>query len=225
MLDEKITNLKRQIVEYAGLVERMIENALGGLLEKDQDLLTEVIETDEPRANQIEVEIDELCTEVIAQFQPRAKGLRTILMMMKMNNDLERMGDHAVNIAQSSTYLIERPLVKPYIDIPRMAAVTMNMLKDSIMAFIEEDVRLARSVCERDNEVDALAIQVMRELVTFMAADPRTIERSLHLMRISGNLERIADLSTNIGEDTIFMVEGTVIKHHFDQDKDSTGAP
>ena len=220
MLEERITNLKRQLVEYAGLAENMIEKAVNGLLRKDRDLLIEVIEKDEPRANQREIEIDELCTEVIAQFQPRAKGLRTILMMMKMNNDLERMGDHAVNIAQSATYLIERPLVKPYIDIPRMATVTIGMLKDSIMAFIEEDVRLARSVCERDNEVDALAMQVLRELVTFMAADPKTIERSLHLIRVSGNIERLADLSTNICEDTIFMVEGTVIKHHFDQEQD-----
>ncbi|MGD9401326.1 MAG: phosphate signaling complex protein PhoU [bacterium] len=219
MLDDRMTNLKRELVEYAGLAESMIEKAVNGLMRKDHDLLIEVIEKDEHRANQIEIEIDELCTEVIAQFQPRAKALRTILMMMKMNNDLERMGDHAVNIAQSATYLIERPLVKPYIDIPRMAKVTIGMLKDSIVAFVEEDVRLARSVCERDNEVDALAMQVMRELVTFMAADPKTIERSLHLIRISGNLERIADLSTNICEDTIFMVEGTVIKHHFDQEQ------
>lgn len=220
MLEEKTTNLKRQLVEYAGLAEDMIEKAVNGLLRKDHDLILEVIEKDEPRANQLEVEIDEQCTEVIAQFQPRAKDLRTILMIMKMNNDLERMGDHAVNIAQSATYLIERPLVKPYIDIPRMAKVTIGMLKDSIVAFIEEDVRLARSVCERDNEVDALAIQVIRELVTFMAADPKTIERSLHLIRVSGNIERLADLSTNICEDTIFMVEGTVIKHHFDQEQD-----
>lgn len=219
MLEEKITNLKRQLVAYAGLVESMIEKAVNGLLQKDGDLLVDVIGVDEPRANELEVEIDELCTEVIAQFQPRAKALRTILMVMKMNNDLERMGDHAVNIAQSSAYLIERPPVKPYIDIPRMAAVATKMLKDSIVAFIEEDVRLARSVCERDNEVDDLAVQVMRELITFMAADPRTIERSLHLIRISGNLERLADLSTNICEDVIFMVEGTVIKHHFDEEE------
>ncbi len=224
MLDSKIVNLKRQLVEYAGLAEGMIEKAVGGLLKKDPDMLREVLEVDEPRANQLEIEIDELCTEVIAQFQPRAKNLRTILMIMKMNNDLERMGDHAVNIAQSSSYLIERPLVKPYIDIPRMANVTMDMLKDSIVAFVEEDVRLARSVCERDNEVDALANQVMRELVTFMAADPRTIERSLHLMRVSGNLERLADLSTNICEDVIFMVKGTVIKHHFDREQGPAGA-
>jgi phosphate transport system protein len=219
MLEEKMINLKREIVEYAGLVESMIEKAVGGLLKKDRELLDEVTDTDEPRANQLEIEIDELCTEVIAQFQPKAKALRTILMMMKMNNDLERMGDHAVNIAQSSAFLIERPPVKPYVDIPRMSTVTINMLKDSIVSFIEEDVRLARSVCERDGQVDALAVQIIRELVTFMAADPKTIERSLHLIRVSGNLERLADLSTNICEDVIFMVEGTVIKHHHDQEE------
>ncbi len=224
MLQERITALKRELVRYAGLAESMIEKATGGLLGKNADLLTEVIEADEPRANELEVEIDELCTEVIAQFQPRAKDLRTVLMIMKMNNDLERMADHAVNIAKSGAYLIERPPVKPYIDIPRMAATAMKMLKDSITALLEGDVSLARDVCERDDEVDALAAQVLRELVTFMVADPRTIERSLHLLRVSGNLERLADLSTNICEDVIFMVEGTVIKHHFDQEPDADGA-
>jgi phosphate transport system protein len=135
-------------------------------------------------------------------------------MIMKMGNDLERMGDHAVNIAESALYLIDRPAVKPLIDIPRMSELTIGMLKDSISAFINEDASLAKSVCERDGLVDSLRDQVLRELVTFMLSDSKTIERSLHLTRISGNLERVADLSTNICEDVIFMVKGQVIKHH-----------
>jgi phosphate transport system protein len=131
-----------------------------------------------------------------------------------MGNDLERMGDHAVNIAQSGQYLIERPLVKPFIDVPRMSDLTIGMLKDSIIAFIDEDAKLARSVCERDSEVDGLRDQLFRELITYMVADSKTIERALHLTRVAGNLERIADLSTNICEDVIFMVKGQVIKHH-----------
>jgi len=220
MLEEKITGLKRDIVEYAGLVEGMIAKSIAGLLEKRPDVLGEVIERDEPRANSLEIEIDDACTSLIAQFQPKARELRTILMIMQMDNDFERIGDHAVNIAESGIYLIERPQLKPYIDIPRMADITRGMLRDGITAFINEDAALARNVCERDSTVDSLRVQILRELITFMAADPATIERCLHLIRVSGNLERVADLSTNMAEDVIFMVEGRVIKHHHDD-----GAP
>ncbi len=214
MFEEKMTNLKRQLVEYTSLVEAMIEKAVRGFLDKEKDVLAEVIDKDEPRANDFEIRLDGLCTELIAQYEPKAKDLRAILMIMKMNNDLERMGDHAVNIAESAIYLIERPLVKPLIDIPRMGEVTVGMLRDSITAFINEDADLAKSVCERDSIVDGLRDQILRELITFMLSDSKTIERSLHLTRISGNLERIADLSTNMCEDVIFMVKGEVIKHH-----------
>jgi phosphate transport system protein len=214
MLEEKLSNLKRELVEYAGLVESMIEKAVKGLLENRPDLFTDVIDTDEVRANMFEVEIDEMGTALIAQYQPKAKDLRTILMIMKMSNDLERMGDHAVNIAQSGRYLVERPPVKPFVDVPRMSELTIRMLKDSIIAFIKGDAGLARSVCQRDSEVDSLRDQLFRELVTYMVSDAKTVERSLHLTRVAGNLERIADLSTNICEDVIFMVKGQVIKHH-----------
>ena len=214
MLEERITSLKREIVEYAGLVEGMVNKAVAGLLEKHREVLTEVIERDEPKANTLEIEMDDLCTALIAQYEPKARDLRTILMVLKMSNDFERIGDHAVNIAESGLYLMDRPPVKPYTDIPRMAEVTAKMLRDSITAFINEDAGLAKSVCERDSIVDDLRIQILRELIAYMASDPATIERALHLIRVSGNLERIADLATNACEDVIFMVEGRVIKHH-----------
>jgi phosphate transport system protein len=214
MLDERITALKQKLVEYTGLVESMVEKTIAGLLQKERDLLVQVIEESEPEANRLEMELDELCTTLIAQFQPKAKDLRTVLMILKMNNDLERTGDHAVNIAQAAMFLIERPQVKPWIDIPRMGEVVIGMLKDSVTAFIDEDAKLAKDVCLRDDTVDGLRDQILRELITFMSSDPTTIERSLQLIRISNNLERIADLSTNICEDVIFMTEGTVIKHH-----------
>ena len=214
MFEDKLANLKRELVKYAGLVESMIEKSVKGLLEAEPDLFVDVIEKDEPQANRYEMEIDELGTALIAQHEPKAKDLRTILMIMKMGNDLERMGDHAVNIAQSGQYLIERLPVKPYIDVPRMSELSIGMLKDSIVAFIKEDAKLAKTVCERDSKVDGLRDQLFRELVTYMVADSRTIERALHLTRVAGNLERIADLSTNICEDVIFMVKGQVIKHH-----------
>lgn len=218
MLKEKLTELKQKIVEYSSLAEEMIEKSIKGLLEKEKDLLLEVIENDEPRANDFEIEIDEVCTTLIAQYEPKAKDLRTILMILKMNNDLERVGDLSVNICESSLFLIERPMVKPLIDIPRMAQESIGMLKESIDAFVYEDAKLAKNVCERDNIVDGLREQIIRELLTFMISDATTIERSLQLIRISHNLERIADLSTNISEDVIFMVEGKIIKHHKGED-------
>jgi len=214
MLEEKITVLRKELIEYAAIIEKMIEESVNAQVRKDKAMLMDIIEKDEQIANETEITIEEMCISMIAQFQPKAKDLRTILMILKINNDLERAGDHAVNIAESGLFLNDRPQLKPLLDIPRMAHDSINMLKDSITAFINEDPQLAFSVCERDNEVDDLANQIMRELITYMTGDPSTIERSLHLLKISRNLERIADLSTNICEDVIFMVEGAVIKHH-----------
>lgn len=218
MLTEKMVSLKKQLVEYSGLIESMVNKSMKGLLSKQKELLVDVIEKDEPKVNELEVEVDELCTQLIAQYQPRAKDLRTILMVLKMNNDLERMGDHAVNIAESGLYLIERPQVKPFQDIPAMSEAVMKMLTDSIDAFVNENAQLAKSVCEQDNIVDDFKDKILAELIDLMKSDPSITERSLHLLRISGNLERIADLSTNIGEEVMFMVEGRVIKHHHQEE-------
>jgi len=134
-------------------------------------------------------------------------------MISRMNNDLERMGDEAVNISEGALFLIKRPEVKPLIDIPKMAEEARSMMRDSLKSFMEEDTQLAKDVCQRDDIVDGLRDDVLRELITFMASDPTTIERSNHLIRISRSLERIADLSTNICEDVIYMVEGKTIRH------------
>ena len=217
MLEEKIITLRKELIEYATHVEGMINKSITGLMRKDPAILNDVIGKDEPLSNETEITIEELCTTMIAQYQPRAKDLRTVLMVMKINNDLERAGDHAVNIAESSLYLIERPAIKPLLDIPRMAEEAVMMLKDAIDAFIKEDAVMAAMVCERDTIVDNLGQQILRELITFMGADPTTIERSMRLLNIARNLERIGDLSTNISEDVIFMTEGRVIKHHKDQ--------
>ena len=217
MLEEKLVSLKKKLVEYASLVESMVEKSMKGLFNKEKQLLNEVIEKDEPKANNYEIEMDELCTNLIAQYQPKAKSLRMILMVLRMGNDLERMGDHAVNIVESSLFLIERPNVKPMIDMPKMSETTIKMLRDSITAFIDENAALARSVCQRDDIVDNYKDKIILELRDVMGKDPLTIERSMHLLRITGNLERIADLSTNIAEDVMFMVEGKVIKHHKDE--------
>jgi len=219
MLEEKMIALRRELIEFATHVESMIDKSIAGLVKKESSLLREVIEKDEPKANETEITIEDLCTTMIAQYQPKARDLRTILMVMKMNNDLERGGDHAVNIAECSLYIIERPAIKPLLDIPRMAEEAVGMLKDAIESFIKKDALLAAMVCDRDTIVDSLGQQILRELITFMSADPTTIERAMRLLNIARNLERIGDLSTNISEDVIFMVEGRVIKHHRDQEE------
>jgi phosphate transport system protein len=217
MLDQEIAQLKRRLIEYAGLVETMISKSIEGLVSRDRGALDDVIQSDEPRANDFEIELDEQCTVLIAKFQPAAKDLRTIMMISQMNNDLERMADLAVNIVESALFLIERPQVKPLIDIPNMGEVVKIMVKDAIDAFIREDALQARSVCERDQLVDDYNDQITRELITYIAANPSTIERSFQLIRIANSLERIADLSTNLCEDAIFVIDGRVIKHGKDE--------
>ncbi|MCX7705879.1 MAG: phosphate signaling complex protein PhoU [bacterium] len=217
MIETRLQEVKQRLVEFSLLTEKMIEDSIKGLLKKNPDLLKHVIDVDEPQTNKLELEIEELCVEIIAQFAPKASHLRTILMILKINNDLERMGDHAVNICESALFLIERPDVKPLIDIPRMAELTVKMLDDSLKSYIDQNPELAKEVCRRDENVDNLRNQILRELITYMINDPTTIERALHLLRIAQNLERIADLSTNVCEDVVFMVEGKVIKHHISQ--------
>jgi phosphate transport system protein len=213
MLEEKIAELRKTLIGYALHVEKMIDDSIDGLMTIDREKLEWVIEKSEKTANETEILIDDLCTVIIAQYGPKAKDLRTVLMSLKINNDLERMADHAINTAESGLYLIHYPLVKPLLDLPRMAEAAIEMLQDSLTAFVNEDPDLAVSVCDRDSVVDALASQILRELITYMIADPSTIERALHLLKIARNLERTADLSTNIAEDVIYMIEGKVVKH------------
>lgn len=213
MLKKDLDLLVKQLLESASLVKGMIQKSIRGLTQREKGVLVDVIEQDEPKENELEIAIEEACIQQIACYQPQAKDLRTIMMVMKMNNDFERMGDEAVNISESALFLIEKPEVKPLIDIPRMAEEATKMIEDSLKSFINEDIQLAQNVCERDDIVDGLRDQILRELITFMAADPTVIEPSIRLIRISRSLERIADLSTNICEDVIYMAEGRVIKH------------
>jgi|LDZT01.1.fsa_nt_gi phosphate transport system protein len=220
MLEERIISLKRELIEYATLVENMVEKTIKGLLENDKSFPLEVIEKDEPRTDSYEVELDEQCVRIIAQFQPMAINLRTILMMLEMNRDLERIGDLSASMSHSTIFLIERPQVKPYIDLPRMSEIVQTMIKEGVNAFIENDSQLAREVFKRDKIVNGLRDQIIRELLTFMSSDPTTIQRSFHLISLALDLERIGDHITNICEDVVFMVEGEVIKHQGDKNKD-----
>ncbi|MFN4227165.1 MAG: phosphate signaling complex protein PhoU [Candidatus Ratteibacteria bacterium] len=217
MIENELQQLKENIIAYASFTARMIEDSIEGLLEKDEKILNKVLTEDENKANHIEMEIEELCIEFIARYEPKAKNLRTVLMIMKINNDLERIGDEAVNIAQAGLFLITKPDVKKLIDIPRMAEICVKMLKDSIHSFITENSILAREICMRDDIVDNLRDQIVRELITYMISDPSTIERALQLIKIARSLERVADHATNFCEDVVFIVEGKNIKHHAEE--------
>ncbi len=213
MLERRIAVLKEKLLKMANLAEEMVNHSMEALVEKKIELAKKVKFEEEPVVNELEIEIDEYAVETLALFQPKAKDLRTVVMILKMNNDLERVGDLATNIAEFAMELIPQPDVKPYIDLPRMSNIAVKMLDDAITAFISQDSNLGRDVCGRDDVVDNLNEQIIRELLTFMIQDPRTVGRSLLIIRISENLERIADLATNIGEDVVYIVDSTIIKH------------
>lgn len=219
MLEQKITELKEKLFTMASLVESMLEKSVSSLVNKNEELAREVINKDEPKANDLEIEIEDSGIKLIALYQPEASFLRVVIAIIKINNDLERIGDHAVNIAERALFLIPRPLVKPLIDLPRMGKTTRKMLKESLDSFARKDANLAISVCKEDEEVDSLRDQIVRELITYMISDPSTIERSIQLISIARNLERVADLATNIAEDVVFTVKGEVIKHHREEKK------
>ena len=216
MIHEKINNLKGEIVSFASHVQQMIERCIKGLIENDINLLNRVIEEDERKANFKEIEIDEMCMTIIAQYSPKAYDLRVVMMILKMNNDMERMADHSVNIAESSLFLINRYEISrsKSMFISVMEKEVVRMLNDSLTALINEEKNIAKEVCRSDDIVDNLLKNIIEELVRKMIENPEYIKSSIELMNIAYNLERIADLSTNIAEDVIYMIDGKVIKHN-----------
>jgi len=212
---KELQELKGNLLKMAALVEESTNNAVLSIVKRDSELTQKTFEF-EDRINKMEISIDDMCLKLLALRQPVAADLRFITSAMKITTDLERMGDQAVNIAERATSLSQEPQLKAYIDIPRMAELAQSMVKDVLDAFVNGDSGLARSVCERDDLVDGLNNQVVRELLTYMMSDPKTIPRAVHLMIVFRCLERIADHATNIAEDVIFMVDALVIKHHAD---------
>ncbi len=212
---QELNKLKEQILKMGGLAEQAINNAVEALVKRDTALAEKTIRED-GRINEMEIVIDEQCLRLLALHQPMAADLRFITSAMRINYELERIGDQAVNIAERVMILNQEPQLKPYIDIPRMTEITKKMVKDVLDAFVNRDPVLARNVCERDDQVDALNDQVFRELLTYMMSDPKTITRAVNLIIVSRCLERIADHTTNIAEGIIFMVKALVIKHRAD---------
>jgi phosphate transport system protein len=209
---EELNLVKQKILKLGSLVEDMVAQAVSSLVDQDSRLAGETIAWDQ-KVDALEVEVDEDCIRLLALHQPAAGDLRFITTAMKINTDLERMADQAVNISERAIELNEESQLKPYIDLPVMSQLAQKMLRDSLDAFVRKDTVLARQVIEADNRVDALKDQVFRELLTFMMEDPRTIPRAIRLVLVSRYLERIADHATNIGEMVVYLAEGKNIRH------------
>lgn len=216
MLAAKLIDLKKLLLAEASLVEKMVSMSFQGLYKEYRDSFEDV-QIFEKRVNQLEIEIEEKCTALIALHQPEAKDLRIILMIYKINNDLERLGDQAVNISESVANLSLNPVVHQLPELSDMKDKTLAMLKNSLDAFTQEDTKLSRQVCNDDNVVDDYNRNITKHLILLMKENPQFVEEYLHLLRIAKNLERIADLSTNIAENTIYIAQGRVIKHHAEE--------
>lgn len=210
--EEELVLLNKKLLEMASLVESMIAKSIKALREGNMILAQEVISTDD-QVNAMEIEIDNLCVKILALYQPEAKDLRTVTMIMKVNNDLERIGDHASSISRMALFMADYPPIKPLVDIPKMADKAMEMLRESLDAFIRRDAKLAVVVCQKDDEVDNYEPQIVRELITFVMSDPSTLNRALRYIYVARHIERVADLATNIAEDAYYIATGEVLKH------------
>jgi phosphate transport system protein len=207
--ERHLSEIQEDMLVLAGMVERAIDRSITALKGRDTELARVVI-VEDMDINRKRYETEEKCLELLATQQPMARDLRTIVAVLHIIVDLERMGDHAEGIAKIAIMLADEPPLKPYIDIPRMAEIAVRMLKESLEAFKLRDVELARRVCDMDDDVDHLYDQVYRELLVYMLNDPKTIERATHITWIAHNLERIADRVTNICERVVYLVQGKI---------------
>jgi len=212
IMEKELHELKDKLLRIGALVETQLDRSIKSLVERDTPLAKVVINADH-EVNTLEVEIDEECIRLLALRQPEAGDLRFITTAMKIVTDLERMGDLAVDISERALELNEEPILKPYIDIPRMARAASEMLREALDAFVNKDAQTAWEVLDKDDFVDDLNKQIFRELLTFMIEDPHTISRAIRITYVSKYLERVADHATNIAEMVVYLVEGKMIRH------------
>lgn len=208
----ELAHLNEMLLKMAALVEAAIKCSVESLVERESELAQQVIK-DDHKINALDVKIDEECIRLLALKQPMGKDLRLITTAMKITTDLERIGDNAVNIAERAIELNQEPLLKPYIDIPRMSGIVQGMVRDTIDAFVNEDVKLAKDIIMRDDSVDDLNEMVWKELMFIMTQDPSTVSRAVKITYISKYLERIGDHATNVAETVVYMVAGKIIRH------------
>ena len=216
--DEELKNLKQKLLHMADTAQEMVGLSVKALAERKETLSQQVFGL-EKIVNHLEIEIEEEVLKLLALRQPAAGDLRLLTAILKINNDLERIADQAVNISELAVELLKQPPLKPLIDIPHMANLAQRMIKNSLDAFVQQDPALAKQVCLNDDDVDRINDQVFRELLTYMMQDPKSINRAVDLILVSRNLERVADHATNISEDVIFIVEGKNIKHHIQDEQ------
>jgi phosphate transport system protein len=208
----ELEELNELLLRMGSLVESSIRRSVQSLVDRDKEMAKAVMR-DEPTINQMQVEVDARTTRVLALNQPVARDLRFLTATLKINTDLERMGDLAVNIAERAIALINRPPVKPLEDIPKMASLVEDMVLKSLEAFVKVDAELAQTICPADDEVDALRDKVYTEMVGSMQGDPASVPAAVDLIFVARNLERIADHATNVAEDVIYMVAGSDVRH------------
>ena len=211
--EKDLDELKERLLWMGSLAERSVHQAVHAVLQSDEQLAQRVLE-EENAINELQIEIDDRVVHLLALHQLMAVDLRLVLAVSRINNDLERIGDQAVNIAESAQRILRHPRVKPYVDLPKMSELVEEMVRDALNAVVRRDVDLAQKVLASDDQVDNLRDQIFRELLTYMLQDPATIEPALDLILISRHLERIGDHATNIAEDVIFIVSAKDVRHH-----------
>ena len=219
LIEPRLNEIKERLLKMAEIVENMIDNSIKAIIEHNPEYL-KYVEENENVVDQMEVENESLIITTIARYQPEAKYLRMLAMDLFVNRDLERIGDHAENIKEHAQSILTKPKLKEYVDLPKMTELTIQMLKDAIKAFAENDTDLARDVIKRDDIIDALEDQIIRELYTYMVEDPSTIKVGLRLIDVVKNIERVADIATNLAEEVIYMKEGKMLRH---QELDENG--
>lgn len=210
--EHDLEQLKERLLVMAGLAERAVHQSVQAVFEKNENMANRVLE-EEAAINEMQIEIDDRVMQLVALQAPMAVDLRFILCASRINNDLERIGDQAVNIAQSALRIVRHPQVKPYVDLPRMSELAEGMVRDSLNALVHRDTDHAKSVLLRDDEVDHLRDQIFRELLTYMMENSAVVFPAFELVLITKNLERIGDHATNIAEDVIYMVAGRDVRH------------
>ena len=210
---QELELLQGKLLEMSALVESAVYRSVQGVVEKNEELAQQVLKS-EARINQLEIEIDDMAISLLVLQQPLAADLRLVTAAIKINNDLERMGDLAVNIAESALSLMKDPVIRPLIDIPHIAGLAQSMVRKALDAFVNRDTELARSVLASDDAVDNMRTANYHELISFMETNPQQIQQSLYLLSVVRNLERIADHATNIAEDVLFLVKGIDVRHH-----------
>jgi phosphate transport system protein len=211
--EQELEQLKAKLLEMSALVESAVYRSVQGVVEKNEELARQVLKN-ESRINQLEIEIDDMAISLLALQAPLAADLRLVTAAIKINNDLERMGDLSVSIAQAALELMREPIIRPLIDIPHIAGLAQGMVRKALDAFVNRDPELARSVLASDDAVDNMRTASYHELMSFMESNPQQIPQAFYLLSVVRNLERIADHSTNIAEDVLFLVKGIDVRHH-----------